>query len=142
MTKPLLEIDRVTKRFGDYSAVSETSFNIERGELAIMGSSGCGKTTMLRMLAGLDEPTSGEIRLDGVLQGLPPWERELPLVWQSLALFPFSVSVAFGLKMRGVPKERHARAKNWLDKLELGEFAERNVTQLSEAAATCGLGAL
>lgn len=137
MGKPLLEIDRVTKKFGDYTAVTETSFNIERGEfLAIMGSSGCGKTTMLRMLAGLEEPSSGEIRLDGVSQkGLPPWERDLPLVWQSLALFPFlSVldNVAFGLKMRGVPKKiRHEKAKNWISKLELGEFAERNVTQLS-----------
>lgn len=137
MTKPLLEIDRVTKRFGDYTAVAETSFNIERGEfLAIMGSSGCGKTTMLRMLAGLEEPTSGEIRLDGVLQrGLPPWERELPLVWQSLALFPFlsvADNVAFGLKMRGIGKrERYSRAINWLEKLELGEFADRNVAQLS-----------
>jgi len=137
MGKPLLEIDRVTKKFGDYTAVTQTSFNIERGEfLAIMGSSGCGKTTMLRMLAGLEEPSSGEIRLDGVSQsGLPPWERDLPLVWQSLALFPFlSVldNVAFGLKMRGVPKKvRHEKARNWISKLELGEFAERNVTQLS-----------
>lgn len=137
MTKPLIEIDSVTKQFGEYTAVTQTSFNIERGEfLAIMGSSGCGKTTMLRMLAGLEEPTSGEIRLDGVSQnGLPPWERELPLVWQSLALFPFlSVldNVAFGLKMRGVSKKiRHERARNWINKLELNEFAERNVSQLS-----------
>lgn len=137
MAHSLLEIDRVTKRFGDYVAVTETSFRIERGEfLAIMGSSGCGKTTMLRMLAGLEQPSSGEIRLDGKLQnGLPPWERDLPLVWQSLALFPFlSVldNVAFGLKMRGVSKsERHARAQHWLGKLELGEFAQRNVSQLS-----------
>lgn len=137
MGKPLLEIDRVTKKFGDYTAVTETSFNIERGEfLAIMGSSGCGKTTMLRMLAGLEDPSSGQIRLDGVSQaGLPPWERDLPLVWQSLALFPFlSVldNVAFGLKMRGVPKKvRHEKARIWINKLELGEFAERNVTQLS-----------
>ena len=137
MASPLLEIDRVTKRFGDYSAVTETSFNVERGEfLAIMGSSGCGKTTMLRMLAGLEQPTSGDIRLDGKSQnGLPPWERDLPLVWQSLALFPFlSVidNVAFGLKMRGMPKgERHSRAQSWLKKLELSEFAERQVSQLS-----------
>ncbi|UUZ76965.1 ABC transporter ATP-binding protein [Polaromonas sp. P1(28)-13] len=137
MTNHLLEIDRVTKRFGDYSAVTETSFSIDRGEfLAIMGSSGCGKTTMLRMLAGLEQPSTGEIRLDGKSQnGLPAWERDLPLVWQSLALFPFlSVldNVAFGLKMRGVGKhERHTRAQTWLKKLELSEFAERNVSQLS-----------
>jgi spermidine/putrescine transport system ATP-binding protein len=137
MADHLIEIDRVTKSFGAYSAVSETSLTIARGEfLAIMGSSGCGKTTLLRMLAGLEEPSSGEIRLDGVLQnGLPAWERDLPLVWQSLALFPFlSVldNVAFGLKMRGMPKaERHAKSHVWLKKLELEEFAQRNVSQLS-----------
>ncbi|MEO7953574.1 MAG: ABC transporter ATP-binding protein [Polaromonas sp.] len=137
MASPLLEIDRVTKRFGDYSAVTETSFKVERGEfLAIMGSSGCGKTTMLRMLAGLEQPTSGDIRLDGKSQnGLPPWERDLPLVWQSLALFPFlSVidNVAFGLKMRGMSKtDRHSRSQSWLKKLELSEFAQRQVSQLS-----------
>lgn len=137
MHNHLIEIDEVTKKFGAYTAVTRTSFAIERGEfLAIMGSSGCGKTTLLRMLAGLEEPTSGEIRIDGVSQnGLPAWERDLPLVWQSLALFPFlSVldNVSFGLKMRGVPKaRRHAQARVWLKKLELEEFAQRNVSQLS-----------
>jgi len=137
MANHLIEVDRVTKSFGDYAAVTQTSFNVARGEfLAIMGSSGCGKTTMLRMLAGLEEPSTGEIRLDGASQnGLPAWERDLPLVWQSLALFPFlSVldNVAFGLKMRGVPKDkRHAQSRMWLKKLELEEFAERNVSQLS-----------
>lgn len=137
MAHPLIEIDRVTKSFGDYTAVTETSLNIERGEfLAIMGSSGCGKTTLLRMLAGLEEPTAGEIRLDGKSQnGLPAWERDLPLVWQSLALFPFlSVldNVAFGLKMRGVSKDKRiAQSRVWLKKLELEEFAQRNVSQLS-----------
>lgn len=137
MTEALLEIDRVSKRFGDYTAVTETSLDIGEGEfLAIMGSSGCGKTTMLRMLAGLEEPSSGEIRLEGRSQkGLPAWRRDLPLVWQSLALFPFlSVldNIGFGLKMRGVAKaERDRRSLAWLHKLELGEFASRNVTQLS-----------
>lgn len=137
MTEALVEIDGVSKRFGDYTAVTETSFGIREGEfLAIMGSSGCGKTTMLRMLAGLEEPSTGEIRLEGRSQkGLPPWRRELPLVWQSLALFPFlSVldNVGFGLKMRGVNKaERERRSLAWLQKLELGEFASRNVMPLS-----------
>ena len=137
MANHLIEIDRVTKSFGDYTAVTQTSLTIERGEfLAIMGSSGCGKTTLLRMLAGLEEPTAGEIRLDGKSQnGLPAWERDLPLVWQSLALFPFlSVldNIAFGLKMRGVSKDkRYAQSRVWLKKLELEEFADRNVSQLS-----------
>lgn len=137
MSEALVEIDRVSKMFGDYTAVTDTSFNIGEGEfLAIMGSSGCGKTTMLRMLAGLEEPSAGEIRLEGRSQkGLPPWRRDLPLVWQSLALFPFLNvldNVGFGLKMRGVPKsERERRSLAWLQKLELSEFASRNVMQLS-----------
>ena len=77
-----------------------------------MGSSGCGKTTTLRMLAGLEAPSEGEIRLDGKrINDLPTWERDTPLVWQSLALFPFLTvleNVEFGLRMRGVGQGRAA----------------------------------
>ena len=110
---------------------------IEAGEfLAIMGSSGCGKTTTLRMLAGLDTPSEGEIRLNGKRTNeLKPHQRETPLVWQSLALFPFlSVleNVEFGLKMRGVGKaERVERSMKWLERMEIAQFAERNIEQLS-----------
>jgi len=66
MNRSLVELDNVSKRFGGFTAVESINLNISEGEfLAIMGSSGCGKTTTLRMLAGLDQPSQGEIRLNG-----------------------------------------------------------------------------
>jgi spermidine/putrescine transport system ATP-binding protein len=137
MSRPLVELDRVSKRFDDFVAVESMQLDIAEGEfLAIMGSSGCGKTTTLRMLAGLDRPTEGEIRLNGApINTLRTWERDTPLVWQNLALFPFLnvvENVEFGLRMRGVKKaERHRRALDWLERLGIGEFARRDIAQLS-----------
>lgn len=137
MQQALVEVEGVTKQFGDFTAVRDLDLGIESGEfLAIMGSSGCGKTTTLRMLAGLDAPTRGEIRLGGErINELKTWERDTPLVWQNLALFPFlSVieNVEFGLRMRSVGRqERTRRAMDWLGRLGIGEFANRNITQLS-----------
>ena len=75
-----------------------------------MGPSGCGKTTLLRMLAGLEIPNEGQILIDGeVMNNVKPYDRETPLVWQSLALFPFlnvRENVEFGLKMKGVKKQK------------------------------------
>lgn len=129
--------ENIVKRFGDSVAVEKMNLTIESGEfLAIMGSSGCGKTTTLRMLAGLETPSEGEIRLNGErINELPPAKRDTPLVWQSLALFPFlSVveNVEFGLKMRGVGSvERRERAMKWLGRMEIEEFSERSIDQLS-----------
>ena len=137
MNAPLVEFDNVVKRFGDFVAVEQMNLQIQQGEfVAIMGSSGCGKTTTLRMLAGLEDPSQGEIRLAGrSIDGLPAWQRDTPMVWQSLALFPFlSVvgNVEFALKMRGIDRrERRARAMEWLERLGIAEFADRNVSQLS-----------
>ncbi len=137
MTQVLVDFDNVAKRFGTFTAVERTSFQIARGEfLAIMGSSGCGKTTTLRMLAGLDAPSEGEIRLSGKrLNDLPTWQRDTPMVWQSLALFPFlsvQENVEFGLRMRGMDKNaRRAKASEWLGRMEISEFANRQVDQLS-----------
>jgi spermidine/putrescine transport system ATP-binding protein len=137
MNKPLVVFDRVEKRFDDFVAVKPTSFEIGEGEfLAIMGPSGCGKTTTLRMLAGLEAPTSGEIRFDGrVMNDVKPHERDTPMVWQSLALFPFlnaRENVEFGLKMRGVNSAtRRKKALDWLERLGISQFAERNVATLS-----------
>ncbi|MCA8930724.1 MAG: ABC transporter ATP-binding protein, partial [Alphaproteobacteria bacterium] len=119
----IVRLDGVVKRFGDFVAVERADFEIGRGEfLAIMGSSGCGKTTTLRMLAGLEDPTEGDIYLDGEkVNGKATWDRDTPMVWQSLALFPFLTvqeNVEFGLKMRGIGKqERTERARRWLDKM-------------------------
>ena len=137
MSEPLLTLTNVTKRYGAAEAVRGIDLAIDKGEfVAIMGPSGCGKTTTLRMIAGLESPTSGEIRLrDRVMNDVKPWERDTPLVWQSLALFPFLTvqkNVEFGLKMRGVASdERRKRALHWLERLGIGEFAQRDVSTLS-----------
>ncbi|MDE3027368.1 MAG: ABC transporter ATP-binding protein [Paracoccaceae bacterium] len=136
-TETLVSFSGVSKRFGTFVAVQPMNFEIRKGEfLAIMGSSGCGKTTTLRMLAGLETPTEGEIRLSGrPIDHLPTWSRDTPMVWQSLALFPFlnvRENVEFGLKMRGVAKpERRRRTDQWLDRMQISELAERNIAQLS-----------
>ena len=91
MIEPLVVFDNVVKRFGDFVAVKEFDLEIKKGEfLAIMGPSGCGKTTTLRMLAGLEQPSAGEIRLSARrMNEVKPSERDTPMVWQTLALFPF-----------------------------------------------------
>ncbi|ARP65700.1 ABC transporter ATP-binding protein [Mesorhizobium sp. WSM1497] len=133
----LVVFDGVVKRFGAFVAVERMDLDIRKGEfLAIMGSSGCGKTTTLRMLAGLEAPTEGEIRLAGKrINDLPTWRRDTPMVWQSLALFPFLTvreNVEFSLRMRGVGKaERTRRVDKWLERMQITEFAQRNVAHLS-----------
>ena len=137
MPAPLVVFDNVVKRFGTFEAVKRMNFEIHEGEfLAFMGPSGCGKTTTLRMLAGLEQPTEGDIRLAGTsLLGVKPHERDTPMVWQSLALFPFlnaRENVEFGLKMRGLDKPtRSKKALDWLERLGIGEFADRDVNSLS-----------
>lgn len=137
MPEALLVLDQVVKRFGEHTAVAGVDLQFHRGEfLAIMGPSGCGKTTTLRMIAGLEQPSEGEIRLNGTrINELKPWQRDTPLVWQNLALFPhLNVvrNVEFGLKMRGVGgRERRERAMNWLERMSLAEYANRNIAQLS-----------
>ncbi|MBS0565017.1 MAG: ABC transporter ATP-binding protein [Proteobacteria bacterium] len=133
----LVSFEGVEKRFGGFVAVQKMDFDIRKGEfLAIMGSSGCGKTTTLRMLAGLEAPSAGVIRLAGQpINHLPTWSRDTPMVWQSLALFPFlnvRENVEFALKMRGVGKaDRRRRAEQWLERMQILEFAERDISQLS-----------
>ncbi len=137
MTEPLVVLEQVVKRFDDFVAVKGMDLTIEQGEfVAIMGPSGCGKTTTLRMLAGLEQPTEGNIRIAGKsMIGVPPHERDTPLVWQSLALFPFlnaRENVEFGLKMRNVgAADRRKRALEWLERLDIAQFAERNIGTLS-----------
>lgn len=137
MTNTHLKLDGLAKTYGSFVAVEEFSLDIAQGEfIAIMGPSGCGKTTTLRMLAGLETANRGEITLAGTrIDQLPVWERETPLVWQSLALFPFMTvreNVEFGLKMRGVSRsERRRRADDWLERLGISGYADRNVARMS-----------
>ncbi|MBN9890340.1 ABC transporter ATP-binding protein [Salipiger abyssi] len=136
-TDPLVRFDGVRKSYGDFEAVKGIDLTIGRGEfVAIMGPSGCGKTTTLRMLAGLEAPSAGDITIGGKrMNDVPPHERDTPLVWQSLALFPFlnvKENVEFGLKMRGVSDtEAHGRAMLWLERMGLKGFEKRRVDELS-----------
>jgi putrescine transport system ATP-binding protein len=134
---PYVSIERVTKKFGDFTAVNDASLKIYQGELfCLLGGSGCGKTTLLRMLAGFEEPNSGRILIDGVdMAGVPPYERPVNMMFQSYALFPhMSVeqNVAFGLKQDGLAKAQITpRVAAMLDLVKLGAFAKRKPHQLS-----------
>lgn len=135
--EPLVQFSGVRKTFGPFEAVKSLDLDIGLGEfVAIMGPSGCGKTTTLRMLAGLETPTEGTIRIAGQeMNDVPVHDRDTPLVWQSLALFPFlnvKENVEFGLKMRGVDaSEAHSRAMLWLDRMGLKGFEKRRIDELS-----------
>jgi putrescine transport system ATP-binding protein len=134
---PYLRIERVTKKFGDFIAVDNVSLNIYKKELfCLLGGSGCGKTTLLRMLAGFEEPTSGKIFIDGVdMTDIPSYERPVNMMFQSYALFPHMTveqNVAFGLKQDGVSKQEIAeRVTDMLNLVKLEQFARRKPHQLS-----------
>jgi putrescine transport system ATP-binding protein len=135
--RPYVEIDRVTKTFGDFKAVDDVSLKIYKGEIfCLLGASGCGKTTLLRMLGGFETPTSGRIVIDGEdMSGVPPYERPVNMMFQSYALFPHmnvEQNVAFGLKQDRVPKPEIAeRVATMLELVKLGGFAKRKPHQLS-----------
>ncbi|HXV39654.1 MAG TPA: polyamine ABC transporter ATP-binding protein [Steroidobacteraceae bacterium] len=134
---PYVRIDKVTKKFGEFVAVDDVSLNIYRGEIfCLLGGSGCGKTTLLRMMAGFETPTSGTISIDGVdITGLPPYERPVNMMFQSYALFPHMTveqNVSFGLRQDKVPKaEIRERVAEMLKLVHLGQFAMREPHQLS-----------
>jgi len=132
-----LKLDRLTKRFGDFTAVEALSLDITRGEfVSLLGPSGCGKTTTLQMIAGLHTPTEGRIHLDGQdITELPPNRRGLGIVFQSYALFPHMTAtenISFGLEMRNIARsERGDRVRRALDQVQLGPFADRYPKELS-----------
>lgn len=135
--KPFLEIKGVTKKFGDFTAVNNVSLEIYRGELfCLLGGSGCGKTTLLRVLAGFETPTEGKILIDDVdVTELPPYERPVNMMFQSYAIFPhMSVekNIAYGLKREGLPKaEIKTRVEDVLELVQMSPFAKRKPHQLS-----------
>ena len=111
---PDVELLDVTKRFGDVTAVDRMHLRIERGEFySFLGPSGCGKTTTLRMIAGFEQPTEGEILLAGQpIAGVPPYKRNVNTVFQHYALFPHmdvARNVGYGLRQRKVDKGEEAR---------------------------------
>ena len=135
--RPKVQLVGVTKKFGDFVAVDNISLDIYDGEFfSLLGPSGCGKTTLLRMLAGFEEPTSGQILLDGQdVSTIPPYRRPVNMMFQSYALFPhMSVekNIAFGLRQEKLPKAEIAeRVDEVLKLVELGPFRGRKPQQLS-----------
>ena len=136
-SQPLLELRHLTKRFGEFAAVDDLSLDIASGEfLTLLGASGSGKTTTLRMIAGFEPPTAGEILMGGEpIAALPPFKRDINTVFQHYALFPhMSVrdNIAYGLRMRRVPAaEREARVTRAWEMVKLEQLGARAPRQLS-----------
>jgi len=134
---PLLEIRNLTKTFDGQNAVEDVSLTIYKGEIfALLGPSGCGKSTLLRMLAGFEQPTEGQIVLDGQdMSHVPPYQRPINMMFQSYALFPHMTveqNIAFGLKQDKMPRgEITERVAEMLSLVHMQEFAKRKPHQLS-----------
>ena len=135
--KPFIQIENVSKDFDGFTAVKNVSLDIYVGELfAILGASGCGKTTLLRMLAGFEKPSTGRILIDGIdMTDVPPYERPVNMMFQSYAVFPhMSVekNVAYGLKKEGLAKDEILqRVAGMLKLVQMTEYAKRKPHQLS-----------
>ncbi len=135
--EPVIRLDDVSKRFGDYVAVESANFDIGEGEFfSMLGPSGCGKTTTLRMIAGFEQPTGGRILLDGVdVSHTPPYKRDVNTVFQNYALFPHMNvfdNVAYGLRNRRTSEsEVRTRVGELLEVVRLPDMANRRPNQLS-----------
>ena len=135
--KPYIQIENVTKKFGDFTAIDHLNLDIYKNEFfSLLGPSGCGKTTLLRMLAGFEKVTEGRILLDGEdISEIPPHLRPINMMFQSYALFPHMTvekNIAFGLKQDNLPPhEINQRVEEMLELVELSDFAKRKPNQLS-----------
>ena len=132
-----VSFDGVTKRFGDTTAVDDLTLHVADGELLVLlGSSGCGKTTALRMVAGLEELTSGTVSIgERVVNDIDPKDRDVAMVFQSYALYPHltvAKNIEFPLRQRGVDKEERAtKVKRAAETLGLSTLLDRKPGQLS-----------
>ncbi len=132
-----IRIEKVSKHFGDVAAVDNVEFNISGGEFfSLLGASGCGKTTLLRMLAGFETPTMGEIYIDGAaITGVPPHQRPTNMVFQNYAIFPHldvRRNTAYGLRTEKLDKaESNRRVDEALEMVKLQGFGDRKSTELS-----------
>jgi putrescine transport system ATP-binding protein len=135
--KPQIVIDGVVKSYGNFTAVDNVNLQIYKGEMfALVGASGCGKTTLLRMLAGFARQSSGAISIDGVeMSTVPPHERPVNMMFQSYALFPhMSVERNVGYGIKRMPMDaatRKKRIQEALEMVQLGHLAQRKPHQLS-----------
>src|SRR5258708_6443275 len=130
-----LRVEGLTKRFGSFTAVDDLDLTIPQGSFfALLGASGCGKTTTLRMVSGLEDPTAGRIFIgDADVTSTKPYKRPVNTVFQNYALFPhldIFENVAFGLRRRGI-KDVRKQVEDILALVELSHLAKRKPTQLS-----------
>ena len=137
MNDCILQIEHVSKAFGKKIILKDCTLNIKRGEfVTILGASGCGKTTLLRMIAGFEQPTTGQILLEGKdITQIPPYNRPMNTVFQKYALFPnLSVydNIAFGLKLKGQSEDEiDQKVLEVLKMVSMTDYEERDVTSLS-----------
>ncbi len=139
----IIELDQVTKRYTSADVLAAMSLSFEAQQFtSLIGQSGCGKTTLLNIIAGLDQPTSGDVRIGGAWAfsasrgiDLPPHKRNIGYVFQSYALWPHMrviENVAYPLRVRGVGQdERVKAAQDLLDRLEIGDLGQRFPFELS-----------
>ncbi len=147
MTEPehVIELRNVRKSFGDFVAVERANFAIREGEFfAMLGPSGCGKTTTLKMIAGFEQPTTGQVILNGVdVSRVPPYKRNVNTVFQQYALFPHMTvadNVRFGPRSKKKSKaEYESSVTEMLDVVRLNDFAHRKPSQLSGDSSNASL---
>ena len=136
-----LEVSGVCKRYGNFQALDNLSLHVDPGEvMVLLGASGCGKTSLLRMIGGFMQPDAGEIRIDGDLVAsarvmVPPEKRRLSMVFQSYAVWPHKTvfeNLAYGLRLKKVPDATmRARVTQALEMVRMGGTAERYPAELS-----------
>ncbi len=132
-----IELDGISKSYGDLQAVDGVSLSVRDGELlCLLGPSGCGKSTTMRMISGLETPTSGEVYIGGEnVTDQAAYDRDTSMVFQNWALFPYKnvlENVAFGLKMRGDgADEREQEARDMLERVHMDGYEEHSPTDLS-----------
>ena len=137
MSEVLLSLKHISKNFGEGNVLTDVSLDVQRGEfVTLLGASGCGKTTTLRIVSGLETPDTGEVILNGRdMTDLPPESRPVNTVFQSYALFPHmnvEKNVAYGLRVRKMDKKAQAqRVKEMLELVQMSEYAKRMPAQLS-----------
>ena len=137
MQDTLLSLQHISKNFGEGDVLRDISLDVARGEfVTLLGASGCGKTTTLRIISGLETPDEGSVILNGKdVTDLPPEKRPVNTVFQSYALFPHMTifdNIAYGLRMKKTPKDEiRKKVTEMLDLVELGGFEKRYPSQLS-----------